>query len=110
MTKKDQDRKARLLPEGKPRYIRCYDNGGTTIDRYTVVFTGRYRGHGGEFMYLGMSSNPTHPQGFGQHGFSQDQIDRPTYGHLGKKISFDDLPADCQELVLSDYLVIWGLA
>ena len=110
MTKKDQDRKARLLPEGKPRYIRCYDNGGETWDRYTVVFTGRYRGRRGQFMHVGMDHKPYHPQGFCQHGFNYSQIDYPTYGHLGKKISFDDLPADCQELVLSDYLVIWGLA
>lgn len=101
-------RTERLLPEGKPRYVRCYDNGGESIDRYTVVYTGRYRGDGW-FMYVGMNAAPFHPQGFGQHGESQHQIDRPKYGHLGKKIAFDVLPDDCKRLVLSDYREIWNL-
>lgn len=51
MSRKDQ-----LLPGGVPKYIRCYDNGGKTCDRYTVVFTGRYRHKtGGSFLYVGMS-------------------------------------------------------
>ena len=50
-------------------------------------------------------ASPFHPQ-----GESPDQIDRPTYGHLGKKIKFSDLPEDCQTLVLQDYKEIWGLA
>lgn len=56
-----------------------------------------------------MSSQPFHPQGFGQHGESDSPIDRPTYGHLGKKIKFDDLPEDCQKLVLSDYVYLWNI-
>ena len=109
MTKKEQARRERLLPEGKPRYIRCYDNGGETLDRYTVVYTGRYRGDGW-FQYISMNSSPFHPQGIGQHGEHPTQIDRPSYGHLGKKITFDDLPEDCQKLVMQDYNAIWGLA
>lgn len=27
--------------------------------------------------------------------------------HLGRRIRFQDLPADCQKLVLSDYREIW---
>ena len=42
MNKKQQKRYNNLLPEGKPRYIRCYDNNGKSFDQYTVVFTGRY--------------------------------------------------------------------
>ena len=104
------NRKERLLPGGVPRYIRCYDNGGETWDRYTVVFTGRYRQKtNGEFWYVGMSSNPFHPQGFGQHGGSPTQIDWPTYGHLGKKIKFENLPENCQKLVKSDYLDLWDI-
>jgi hypothetical protein len=88
--------------------VRCYDNGGAdaengTFDRYTVVFTGRYRRYtGGHQMYVGMSSNPFAAQGFGQHGSSATDIDRPTYSHLGKRIEFTDLPQDCQLLVMSD--------
>ncbi len=113
------------MPGGVPKFVRCYDNGGTekeggSIDRYTVCFTGGYRKlfpesmrrHYGErewFQYLAMSGSPFHPQGFGQHGESAQQIDRPTYGHLGRKIKFVDLPEDCRKLVISDYRQIWGL-
>ena len=91
-----------------PRWIRCYDNGGKSFDRYTVVFTGNYHGRNG-CDYLAMSEHPFHPQGFGQHGWNQNVIDRPTYSHLGKKIKFEDLPEDCQKLVASDYKEIWGI-
>ena len=105
-----------LLPAGIPKWIRCYDNGGKTCDRYTVVFTKKKNEsiHNGkviasEFMYLGMSEYPYDPQGFGQHGSSDTQIDRPSYSHIGKRIKYTDLPADCQKLVLSDYRDIWTL-
>ncbi len=39
---KQEVRKASLVPNGIPRYVRCYDNGGESFDRYTVVFTGLY--------------------------------------------------------------------
>lgn len=110
MNKTQRDRKIRLLPDGIPKYVHCYDNGGKTIDRYTVVFTGRYTHKtGGEHWYVGMSGAPFHPQGFGQHGSSRDQIDYPTYGHLGKKIKFTDLPESCQKLVLNDYISLWDI-
>jgi hypothetical protein len=107
MTK--QERYNSLLPDGKPKWIRVYDNNGKSFDRYTCVFTGKYTHKtSGEFWYLGMSSSPSHPQGFGQHGSSPFQpIDKPTYSHIGKKIKFEDLPEGCQELVKSDYLYLW---
>ena len=114
MNKAQRERFERIMPDGKPRYIRCYDNGGPatergSIDRYTVVFTGNYPGREGLCRYLAMSGAPFHPQGFGQHGESLDTIDRPSYGHLGKRINFDDLPEDCQELVVSDYRYYWEI-
>ena len=107
MTK--QERYDSLLPEGKPKWIRCYDNQGKTFDRYTVVFTGRYTHKtNGSFWYVGMSTNPFHPQGFGQHGESERMpIDKPTYSHIGKKIKFENLPEDCKKLVIQDYLYLW---
>lgn len=103
-------REERLLPDGVPRYVRCYDNGGESADRYTVVYTGRYDCARNGYQYVGMSENPYHPQGFGQHGESTDgPIDRPSYGHLGKRIQFMDLPEDCRKLVLSDYRELWKL-
>lgn len=103
-------RKEALMPNGVPRYVRCYDNGGETADRYTVCFTGRYthKTNGG-FWYVGMSSEPFHPQGFGQHGDSLKPIDRPAYSHLGKRIKFESLPDDCKKLVLNTYCDLWDI-
>ena len=85
-----------------PRYVRCYDNGGKTVDRYTVVFTGRNAGG----MYLGMSATPTHPQGFAQHGEARnkwDRIDYPKSAHLGKRVSWLMLPPECRAVAWGDY-------
>lgn len=102
------DRYKRLLPNDRPRYIRVYDNGGKSADRYTCVFTGRYcHKTGGDHLYLGMSSNPFDALGVGQHGFSSTLIDRPKYSHLGKPVSFDDLPEDVKTLIVHDYLYLW---
>lgn len=119
---------SRLMPEMVPRWTRAYDNGGTdaggSIDRYTVVFTGRaaadkLQGCPNQWPYLAMNSAPFHPQGFGQHGHSNhqpcdvvEQGRAPAVGrknHLGTRINFTDLPADCRRLVISDYMEIWRL-
>src|SRR5574337_1684878 len=104
----------RLLPGGVPRWVRCYDNGGETVDRYTVVFTGLYTHKtGGSHWHLGMSAAPFHPQGFGQHGEHSVPVDSihgkrpPAMGrkcHLGKRIPFLDLPKDCQRAAFEDYV------
>ncbi len=124
MDKRETKRIARLLPDGNPKDVRVYDNGGTgaggTIDRYTVVFTGRYTHKTGrQYWHLGMSGAPFHPQGFCQHGTSPNQIDvkpgswgGPSIGrrcHLGLRIPFTDLPEDCQRAVIQDYLYLRDL-
>lgn len=119
MNKRQRDRLNRLLPNGVPRWVRCYDNGGETADRYTVVFTGVYRnGKPKQFVYLGMSANPCLPQGFGQHGEALYPVDSPggrrppAIGrrcHLGVRVRFEDLPAPCRRLVLKDYGNLWEL-
>lgn len=91
--------------DGQPKYVRCYDNGGETLDRYTVVFSQLRTGW---CHYLAMSGAPFHPQGFRQHGEDRRTIDYPTYGHLGKKIRFEQLPPDCQRAVMQDYTAYWG--
>ena len=101
-------RREQFMSNGIPRCIRCYDNGGKTYDRYTVVYTGNYKGRKG-CDYVGMSTYPFSPQGFGQHGWDQNVIDYPSYKHLGKKIRFEDLPEDCKRLVIDDYKEIWGI-
>lgn len=75
--------------------VRCYDNGGETFDRYTVVYLDQPE-YAGMFTALGMSENPFHPQGFCQHTMAMDG------GHLGKRILFRDLPDDCRKAVLQD--------
>ena len=107
-----------LMPGGVPKWIRCYDNSGKTFDRFTVCYTGRYRKNGEWFQHVGMSKHPFHPQGFGQHGESQAQLDvnksgfAPAIGrknHLGTRIGFESLPDDCRKLVVQDYKAIWKL-
>ena len=116
MTKRQKQRIDNLLPNGKPRWIRCYDNGEGS---YVAIFTGRYthktsRQHWG----VEMDAHPFHPQGVGLHFEYPYQVDAmdgkwpPAIGrknHLGTRIQFDDLPADCQKLVMRDYLYLWDL-
>lgn len=119
--------------------IACYlrvsrsDGAQKTNDRYTVVYTGRYRQRGLPkharasewpwFQYVGMNSQPFHPCcGVCQHGESQTIIDCPEgfveqIGRkcrhnpaLGRRIAFQDLPVDCQKVVLQDYAELWGIS
>lgn len=78
--------------------LRIHDNGGRTIDRYTVVYDELVTTIPDETMYsgLGMSENPFHPQGFCQHGEVHPDAD------LGRQILFSELPADCQKAVELD--------
>lgn len=115
----------RLMPGMEPKWVRCYDNGGRSFDRYTVVFSGKAaREDGGpgrpnQYPYLGMSEHPYHPQGFGQRGCSDNSacdtlggVWPPAIGrknHLGTRINFAELPKDCQRVVIDDYLAIWKL-
>lgn len=88
-----------------PRYIRVYDNQGETFDRYTIVFT--LKKVDGSFQNIGASGDSMNS--YYQRGYSRDQIDTPTYSHLGKKISFLDLPETLQTKVLEDYNFWWNL-
>lgn len=77
--------------------LRVYDNGGKTADRYTVYYSRRVAPAQPPFhSCLGMSENPTHPQGFGQH--SEGQLGR----HNGKLIPFSSLPLICQQCAQED--------
>ena len=116
-----KNRTKNLMPNGIPKWIRCYDNGGldkggSFFDRYTVCYT-RKQGGGS---YVAMSCNPFHPQGFGQHGEGKNgrSVDANKWGfapmigrknHLGRRIPFSALPEDCRKLVLRDYREIWGI-
>lgn len=129
MSRNNADRMRRLMPNGKPKYIRCYDNGGETADRYTVVFTGNFNNIGKQFKgrsgfdypFVHMSAHPFSPQGIGMHDSTSDQpIDvipgrwggvnmGQKHPFLGKRICFCELPEDCRRLVVGDYKDIWQL-
>ena len=122
------ERERRLMPGGTPRWFRAYDNGGSSVDRYTYVLTG-VRGHG---FYRGCSEHPSHPQGFGvsdSNGYGSGPSWRgcpidtdtrrgarawpPAIGRkhmfLGVRVSFDTLPPDVRRSLVEDYRKIWGL-
>ena len=131
MNAKDSKRLQSLMPNGIPRWIRCYDAGEDGgADRYTVCYTGRTatlrcKGYANEYPFVGMSASPFHPQGVGMHGSTANQpCDTirsgkrgwnwpPAVGrkhpNLGLRIEFKGLPPDCQKLVVRDYVEIWGL-
>lgn len=76
--------------------VRIYDNGGKTADRFTAVFLDQPERTRGLYACLGMSANPFHPQGFGQH--STAMLGR----HLGRIIARADLPQPCRLLLNSE--------
>lgn len=76
--------------------IEIYDAGDDVYDRYTVVYLNEPERKKDMFECVGMSEHPFHPQGFGQHSTAMRG------SHLGKVISFDQLPPDCQKLVRRD--------
>jgi len=78
-----------------------YDNGGKTADRYTVVYEPFFVDGRPYFPYVGMSAGPFWPQGFCQHGEAQG-YGYPRGNTCGKVIRFEDLPPDCQTVVLRD--------
>ena len=86
-----------IMVEGKRMVCRIYDTGPDgAVDRFTVAFKShRVEGYGMVSPYLASSDHPFHPQGFGQHGESVFL----TTKHLGKRVSFDDLPPDVQTFV-----------
>lgn len=84
--------------------LRCYDNGGKTFDRYTVVpprwAKEERERHPGSFSAIGSSEHPFHPQGFGQ------TVSATPGPHLGKRVKWTDLPPDVQKFarqVFPDY-------
>lgn len=79
----------------KNKNLKIYDNGGKTFDRYTAVYLNQPEANHC-FSARGMSENPTSPQGFGC--WTTAQLGR----HLGKLIKFNQLPSECQRLVLED--------
>jgi hypothetical protein len=64
-----------------------YDNKGKTFDRYTLILS--------DGTALGLSANPDSLQGFSQWG------DAVEGSHLGKRISFKELPENVRRHIES---------
>lgn len=80
--------------------LRCFDNGGESMDRYTIVpprWAKDYMERDRSFSCIASSTYPFHPQGFGQH--TSCQVGR----HLGKKVKWSDLPADVQRFARQSF-------
>ena len=126
MTNAALDRISRLMPNGIPRWIRVYDNGGRTIDRYSCIFTGRYTHKtGGMHWVADMSEDPYWPQGVGLHSEYRGAPDtywrnRPSkwgwapkvgdsHPDCGCRIEFSDLPEPCKKMVMRTYVCLWDI-
>lgn len=86
--------------EGAPEYVlACYDNGGKTCDRYTVLFGGSLwePAMGRDVSYLGMSGAPTHPQGFSMWG----EMPSGNRAACGKHVRWLDLPEHIRTHVIA---------
>lgn len=80
------ENKGEYLAEAK---VVVYDNGGKTVDRYTVLI--------GDDVYE-MSDNPFSPQGFNQY-VGLIGTDVVVGSHLGKKVNVDRLPEDVKRAI-----------
>ena len=79
--------------------LAVYDNGGKSVDRYTVVYEPYDLDGLLVFARVDMSGSPFHPQGVCQH--SEGSIRRWGF-YMGRVIAFEELPADCQQVVEHD--------
>jgi len=79
----------------EPQGIEVYDNGGKTIDRYTVIFKDFAEGQN-EFAAVGMGDDVHSPQGFYQHTTAVPGE------HLGQMISFSELPEEHQRRIAEE--------
>jgi hypothetical protein len=75
--------------------ITVYDNGGKTIDRYTIII----RRNQGYDVY-GMSSNPFSSQGFNQFSFTIMRKSELNRGELGHTVNFITLPDEVKSAIL----------
>lgn len=75
--------------------IECYDNGGKTMDRYTVVYPLR-----GSWVYLTMSKNANMPNGVNLCEVTSERYDLPRE----ELVDFWSLPPQVRKAVLLDLL------
>ena len=99
----------RFMPNGIPRYVRIWDNGGRTADRYTAVFTRAHCfGMQGYVVGRRMSENPYHPQGVGM--WFEYRIWEWGGRGLGRRMRYEDCPLMVQRSIAEDYCYLWSIA
>jgi hypothetical protein len=82
--------------------IKIYDNGGKTLDRYTIVFTDRqYYREGSQrdqdrFVKEALACNSEPFHGIGMH------VSATCGRHLGKRITFEECPEQVQKFILQN--------
>jgi len=83
--------------------LAIFDDGGKSIDRYTVFYADI---SDGVVTYVAMNAAPFHPQGFGQHGeLSPYQVAAYRRTNYRRSCCWSDLPDDCKRLVRQDLAV-----
>ena len=90
-----------------PRYIKVFDNGGATLDRYTVIFTKR-KVNQSEYLALKLSDEPD-GQFHNKHTILLNSTSQKSVPLIGRKIAFTDLPAQCQSIVRKYYRDLWSV-
>ena len=85
-----------IILNGKRYACRIWDNGGKTLDRYTIAFKG-YRDRRMVYPYLFSGIDP---HGMSGHGESDTFLKGK---HLGKRIAFEALPEAVQNLIKREF-------
>ena len=79
----------------KHKKMKVWDNGGKTLDRYTIVFW-EFPVSDESFEAIAADKHPMRPLGFYEH---TEAMPGP---HLGKRISFKKLPKELRTCLLTE--------
>ena len=100
----------RLLPNGWPRWLKLYDNGGKSKDCYFAVFTKGRPGYWRAYQTVSFNAVPNHPQmGIYMHNEYTRPGELKLGAHLGKRIDIQELPPDCVRAIYEEYCYWWDL-
>jgi hypothetical protein len=99
--RKDKSIEAEL----RPKYMKVYDNGGATLDRYTIIYT-RKKVNDREYLALKLSDEPD-DQFHNKHTILLDKASSSNVPMAGKEIPFEKLPHRCQEIAQEYYADLW---
>ena len=88
----------RWLESAPKQVLACYDNGGKSCDRYTIMFDTFWKDYKGTTRIdaYAASENPYNPQGGGMTVSVPSHMDRK---RLGKKLKWSELPEPVQRAV-----------